>query len=387
MRTAYFDCQTGAAGNMVLASLIDAGADPGDIERSLKRLPLKGWKISLKKVRSHGLAGLHFEVVQGNQPERHLTDIVRIIKQGKLSPKVTEHAIAIFTLLAKAEAGVHGTSQEKIHFHEVGAVDAILDIVGICQALENLGIEKVLCSPFNTGHGRVKCDHGWLPVPTPATARLLKGVPVYQNEISGELVTPTGAAILKHFAESFGPMPLMTIVAVGNGAGTRELGVPNLMRVMIGSSGRNTPEQETAVLLETNIDDMNPQIYDHLMDMLFKQGALDVYLTSIQMKKNRPAVMLSVLCDSRSESLIMKTIFTETTTLGIRRLQIGRHCLQRRMVKVKTQYGMIPVKQAWLPDGSVKSSPEYEWCRKAAAKHKVPLRSVINAAMRLAGDK
>jgi hypothetical protein len=371
---------------MILASLIDAGADRRYIERSLKRLPLKGWKLELKKIKSHGLAGLHLEVLQDKQPERHLDDIARIIKQAKIAPTVTEKAMAIFTSLAKAEAQVHGVSIDKIHFHEVGAVDAVIDIVGACLAMESLGIEKIYCSPLNVGHGRVKCAHGWLPVPAPATVQLLKGVPVYQNEIPGELVTPTGAAILGHFVENFGPMPLMQVAAIGNGAGSRDLNVPNLLRVIVGEATTKGTQCGKAVLLETNIDDMNPQIYDHLMDLLLERGALDVYLMNIQMKKNRPAVTLSVLCDPESENEMARIIFAETTTLGIRRQEVGRHCLERKIINIRTKYGMIPVKKAFLPDGTTKSSPEYDWCRKAAKKYKVPLKTVLAEVMRLSKD-
>ena len=380
MNTLYFDCPTGASGNMILAGLIDAGAGWKNIERSLKRLPVKGWKVELTKVTRQGLGGMHLEVRQGPQPCRHLKDIEGIIKKAGLSGFVTESSIAIFTKLAEAESKVHRTSIDKIHFHEVGAVDAIIDIVGSCLALEELGVRKIYCSALNVGHGQVKCQHGTLPAPAPATAQLLKKAVVYQNELSGELVTPTGAALITHFAESFGPMPKMVLKSVGNGAGTRELAQPNLLRVL---TGRLLPDGQChhhIILLETNIDDMNPQIYQHLMEDIFKRGALDVYLTPIQMKKNRPAVMLSVLTQPENEAGILDTIFAETTTLGIRRQELERYALPRQEIKVKTAYGLVPGKKATLYDGSHKFIPEYEECKKIAQKSGQPLMKIMELA-------
>jgi uncharacterized protein (TIGR00299 family) protein len=380
MKVLYFDCPTGASGNMILAGLIDAGASWKNIEKSLKRLPVKGWKVELTKVTRQGLSGLHLEVIQGPQPCRHLKDIEGIIKKAGLSGFVTNNSIAIFTKLASAEARVHRTSIYKIHFHEVGAVDAIIDIVGSCLALEDLGIKRINCSALNVGHGQIKCQHGILPVPAPATAQLLKKAAVYQNELSGELVTPTGSAIITHFAESFGPMPPLILNSFGNGAGTRELAQPNLLRVLAGESlpGRKCPHP--IVLLETNIDDLSPQIYQHLMEDLFKQGALDVYLTSIQMKKNRPAVMLSVLTSPENEAAMLDSIFAETTTLGIRRREMERYTLPRQEIKVKTAYGLISGKKATLYDGSYKFIPEYEECKKIAQKSGQPLMKIMELA-------
>ena len=380
MNTIYLDCPTGASGNMILAGLIDAGASWKNIERSLKRLPVKGWKVKLTKVTRQGLSGLHLEVVQGPQPCRHLKDIEGIIKKAGLSGFVTANSIAIFTNLAEAEAKVHRTSMDKIHFHEVGAVDAIIDIVGTCLALEDLGVRKIYCSALNLGHGQVKCQHGTLPVPAPATAQLLKKAAVYQNELSGELVTPTGAAIITHFAESFGPMPKMVLKSVGNGAGTRDLAQPNLLRVLTGEFLPDRKCPHNIVLLETNIDDLSPQIYQHLMEDLFKQGALDVYFTPIQMKKNRPAVMLSVLTYPENEAGMLDTIFAETTTLGIRRREMERYTLSRQEIKIKTVYGLITGKRATLYDGSHKFIPEYEECKKIAQKSGQPLMKIIELA-------
>ena len=380
MKAIYFDCPTGASGNMILAGLIDAGADWKNVHRSLKRLPVKGWKAELTKVTRCGLGGLHLEVKQGPQPCRHLKDIVDLINQARLSKTATENSIAIFIKLAQAEARVHRTSVDKIHFHEVGAVDAIIDIVGACLALEDLGIKKIYCSPLNLGHGQVKCQHGTLPVPAPATAQLLKKAAVYQNELSGELVTPTGAAIITHFSDSFGPMPKMILGSVGNGAGTRELAQPNLLRVLTGELMPAGIRTDNIVVLETNIDDLSPQIYQHLLEKLFEQGALDAYLTPIQMKKNRPAVMLSVMTRPEKEGLMLNTIFAETTTLGIRRREMERYTLPRQEIKVKTVHGVIPGKKATLYDGSHKFIPEYEECKQIAQKSGQPLMKIIELA-------
>jgi uncharacterized protein (TIGR00299 family) protein len=380
MNTIYFDCPTGASGNMILAGLIDAGADWKNVQRELKRLPVKGWKAELFKVTRQGLGGLHLEVKQGPQPCRHLKDIVDLINKARLSKFVTEHSIAIFIKLAQAEARVHRTTVGNIHFHEVGAVDAIIDIVGSCLALEDLEVKKIFCSHLNLGHGQVKCQHGTLPVPAPATAQLLKKAAVYQNELSGELVTPTGAAILTHFAESFGPMPRMTLGAVGSGAGTRELSQPNLLRVLTGELMPDSIRTDNIVMLETNIDDLNPQIYQHLLEKLFEQGALDAYLTPIQMKKNRPAVMLSVMTIPEKEVLMLNAIFAETTTLGIRRREMERYALPRREITVRTKYGPVRGKKARMYGDAFKFIPEYEDCRKLAQKSGQPLMKIIDLA-------
>ena len=382
MRTAYFDCPTGAAGNMLLASLIDAGADAKRIERQLRKLPLKGWSLQLRTIRKQGIAALHLEVKQGPQPERHLSDIVKLIDKAKLSDKVTGSAYLIFGALARAEAQVHKSPIDHVHFHEVGAVDAIVDIVGTCLALEDLKIDEVRCSPLNVGFGTVKCAHGLLPVPAPATALLLHKAKIYQNELSGELVTPTGAAILTTLTKSFGPMPEMAVTAVGHGAGTRELAVPNMVRCFVGESSSPAMTTEKLVLLETNIDDMNPQVYQHVMELLFKAGALDVWMTPVYMKKNRPGIVLSALIPASQEQHAADIIFAETTSLGIRRGTVERYALSREAVTVKTTYGLIKGKTALLPSGAKRFMPEYEECRKAALKYGVPLRAVQEEAVK-----
>ncbi len=381
MRTVFFDCPTGTSGNMILASLIDAGADKKKILRELKRIPVSGWDIRLTQIAKQGVSGLHLEVEFKEQPERNLAEIIRLIKKAKYKATVEKRIIDAFTILARAEARVHRTAVDKIHFHEVGAIDSIIDIAGTMLALDDLGIEKIYCSPLNIGRGTVKCRHGLLPVPAPATALLLKGAKVYQNELTGELVTPTGALLMTTLADSFGPMPAMSLTAVGHGAGTMDLPAPNILRAMMGESCHDGKAPEQMILLETNIDDMNPQIYGHIMDLLFRAGAADVYFTPIQMKKNRPAVTLSVLVAPSQEKKAVEIILRETTTLGIRRMLIERYVLPRKAIKIKTKYGVIEGKVAELPKGEKKFQPEYDACLSAAQKHKVPLRKIFSAAM------
>ncbi len=381
MRTIFFDCSTGASGNMILAALIDAGADKKKILRELKKIPVYGWDIRLKQVIKQGVGGLHLEVEFKEQPERNLAEIVRLIKKAKYKAVVEKRIIEAFTILARAEARVHRTTVEKIHFHEVGAIDSIIDIAGTMLALDDMGIAKIYCSPLNIGQGTVKCRHGILPVPAPATALLLKDARIYQNELSGELVTPTGALLLTYLADSFGPMPPMSLTSVGHGAGSIDLPVPNILRAMVGESYANRKDLEQMVLLETNIDDLNPQIYGQVMDLLFRAGACDVYFTPIQMKKNRPAVLLSALVVPSLEKKAVDIIMQETTTLGIRRRLIERYVLPRKAIKVRTNYGIIEGKVAELPNGEKKFQPEYEACLSTAQKHKKPLREILNAAM------
>jgi uncharacterized protein (TIGR00299 family) protein len=382
MRTVFFDCPTGAAGNMLLASLIDAGANKNAIEHQLKKLPLKGWSLRLRTIRKQGIAALHLEVKQGPQPERHLSDIFKIIDKAKLSDKVTGSAYLVFSALAQAEAKVHKAPIDHVHFHEVGAIDAMVDIIGTCLALEDLKADEVRCSPLNVGFGTVKCAHGLLPVPAPATALLLRKAKIYQNEVPGELVTPTGAAILTTLSKSFGPMPEMAVTAVGHGAGTKELGIPNMVRAFVGDVPEPDKAERQLVLLETNIDDLNPQVYQHVMDLLFASGALDVWMVPAYMKKNRPGIVLSVLVPAAIEQQAVDLMFAETTSLGIRRSPVERYALLRSAVTVKTEYGPIMGKTALLPSGVKRFMPEYEDCRKAALKHGVPLRTVQDAAFK-----
>jgi len=382
MTTAYFDCFNGAAGDMIVASLIDAGADADVLRERLAALPVAGYTLVSEKTRKQGFAATRFDVRldEGEtQPHRHLKDIVSILDDADLPPSVIDRSKLIFTHLAQAEAKVHGTSIDKVHFHEVGAVDAIVDITGAVLALDMLGVTRVLCSPIPVGSGTVKCDHGIMPVPAPATAELLKGVPIAATEETGELTTPTGAAILTTLAESFGPMPAMIVRTIGCGAGTRDGQTrPNVLRVMLGEP-EDAGETDEVVVLETNLDDTTPEIVAYAGERLLAAGALDVYTLPIQMKKGRTGVLLTVLCEPSSARELEAVVFAETPTFGVRRTTMRRSKLRRRHETVRTPFGPIRMKVGER-EGTETVSPEYEDCRAAAGTAGVPLRVVMAAA-------
>ena len=315
---------------------------------------------------------------------RHLSDILKIIYDSRLSDAVKDRAAKIFSRLAEAEARVHNEPVEKVHFHEVGALDAIIDVVGAAICFELLGIERFVSSPLHVGSGTVDMDHGRYPVPPPAVAELLKGVPFYSTDIVGELVTPTGAAIITTVCTDYGPIPQLKLEQTGYGAGTRQYEkFPNALRVLIGEDQAGSGEQpadERLWMIETNMDDISPQILGHVMERAFDLGALDCYFTSVQMKKNRPGVLLSILCREEQRATLSELLFAETTTLGIRAYEVERRALERRIVTVETQYGPIDVKVAQLNGHIVKEMPEYEQCRQAAREANVPLRIVEEAA-------
>ena len=376
MKIAYFDCFSGASGNMILGSLIDAGLDVKKLKSELKKLKITGYDLRIRRVKKNGISSTYLDVsvkTRCSASHRGLSDITRLITRSSLSKDVKERSVAIFTRLAKAEAKVHGTGIEKIHFHEVGAVDAIVDIVGAVIALDLLEIEKVYSSPLPLSHGFVDCAHGRLPVPAPATMELLKGIPVYETEVLGELVTPTGAAILTRLAR-FKAAPRIKVLATGYGAGYHDYKMPNLLRVLI---GEQTPALKDEVyVLETNIDDLNPQIYEYATERLFAAGALDVSLTNIVMKKSRPAVKLEVIVKEKELAAAKKIIFEETTAIGLRTSKCDREILERQITPVKTRYGTIRVKTAKASGKIVNIMPEYEDCKKAAIKYKAPLKSI-----------
>jgi hypothetical protein len=381
MRTAWFDCQTGASGNMILGALLDAGLKLSDLKADLAKLPVSGYRLTASKVRRSGISGTYVVVrVSGKQQERRLEDVLSLLRRSRLDPETKALAALVFERLAGAEARAHGRTRDRVHFHEVGGVDCLVDVVGSVAGLKRLKIESVRSSVLNVGRGTIQCAHGKLPVPAPGTGYLLKGVPVYQDELHGELVTPTGAAILSTLAKGFGPLPEMKVAAVGYGAGTMELPRPNLLRVLIGDTRESAFEADRVVLLETNLDDLNPQFFDHVMAVLFKKGALDVFLTPIQMKKNRPAVKLSVLCRGQDADALTRCLLVETTTLGVRRQEMERVCLRRETRTVRTHWGTVPMKVARLGDEVLNSAPEYEACRKLAVKHGVPLKKVYEEA-------
>jgi uncharacterized protein (TIGR00299 family) protein len=386
---AYLDCFSGISGNMMLGALLDAGLELERLEAELGKLPLSGYELKVETVKRHGLSGTHVEVeVSEKGVERHLHHIEEIIQGSDLPESVKQQGLAIFRRLAQAEAKVHGAPVESIHFHEVGAMDAIVDVMGAAIGLWLLNVEKVYASPVHVGCGTVKCAHGVLPVPAPATLDLLHGVPIYGRDVEAELVTPTGAAILTTVAESFSSAPPMRVTRVGYGAGTRELPIANLLRISIGEMGTNADgyEEDTVTLLETNIDDMNPQWYEHVMARLFEVGALDVFLTPIQMKRGRPATQLSVLTPETRVSEALDILFAETTTIGVRMQPVQRRKLHREMVTVETPYGPVAVKVARRGRMVVNATPEYRDCQRIAAERGVPLKDVVRAAMQ-AADK
>ena len=385
MKCAYFDCFSGISGDMTLGALLDAGVPIEQLRSELQGLNLPGWDLTAEKVWKNGMAASYAKVrAQDTQTHRSLSAILGIIEKSSLAPSVKAPATAIFTKLGEAEAAVHDVPLEKIHFHEVGAVDAIVDIVGACIGFSALGIESFACSALNVGGGTAKMAHGVLPVPAPATARLLLGKPTYSNGVQKELVTPTGAAIVTTLCTSFGPQPPMTVNAIGYGAGTADLeGQPNVLRLMVGEAAEKhaAADSETIRVLEANLDDMNPQIYGYFLEKALAAGALDVFSTPVQMKKNRPGMLVSVLCNPEDESKFHEMLFAETTTLGIRTYTAERRVLARQWETVHTNFGDVRIKVARLNGHIRQASPEFEDCRKLAEAKNVPLQRVMDEAM------
>jgi len=405
MKTLYFDCFSGASGDMILGALVSAGVDPRLLKEQLLLLGVSGYEIEFEIVNRSGISATHARVqIPHEHAHRHLADIIKIIDGSRLSEKVKSLAAKIFSRLAEAEAHVHNVPIEKVHFHEVGAMDAIIDVVGAAICFDLLGIERFVSSPFHVGSGAVDMEHGRFPVPPPAVAELLKGAPIYSTDIKGELVTPTGAAIITSVCSDYGPIPRMKLEQTGYGAGTRAYErFPNALRILIGeehayrtgsgsdraithnTQSRNperVDDEESKLLwmLETNIDDMSPQIFGHVMEQAFELGALDCYFTPVQMKKNRPGILLSILCRQDERERLTQLVFAETTTIGIRSYEIERRALDREVVAVDTEYGSIEVKVARLNGHIITGTPEYEQCRHAAVKANVPLRAVMDAA-------
>ena len=386
MKLAYFDCFSGISGDMTLGALVDAGCAVEQVREGLRGLQVPGWELTAEKVWKNGMAATYVNVKTEDQStHRSLNVILEILQKSQLAPAVRERAAAIFQKLGEAEARVHDVPLEKIHFHEVGAVDAIVDIVGACIGFEVLGIEKFACSALNVGGGTAKMAHGVLPVPAPATARLLTGKPTYSNGVQKELVTPTGAAIIATLCDAFGPQPAMSVSAIGYGAGTADLeGQPNVLRIMIGEVAEKTVagfDEEIAVI-EANLDDMNPQIYGYFLEKALGAGALDVYTTPVQMKKNRPGTLLTVLCKPQDTNALMSLIFAETTTFGARTYRAQRRVLPREWVSVATEYGDVRIKVSRVNGRILHVAPEYDDCRKLAVEKNVPLQKVIAEAMR-----
>jgi pyridinium-3,5-bisthiocarboxylic acid mononucleotide nickel chelatase len=378
MKITYFDCISGASGDMILGALIDVGLPIERLQNDLELLKLDGYELQSRQVLKNGFRATKVDVlVKEDVPERHLKELLGIVENSQLPEAIKIKASAIFTRLAEVEAGIHGTTLDKVHLHELGGIDTMVDVIGAFLGLDALGVEKVFSSPVPLGRGFIRGAHGQIPLPSPATIALLKGVPVTGSDVNFELVTPTGAALLTTLAESFGPIPAMTLEAVGYGAGGRDLPIPNIIRILLGEKeGIGTGTLETLVTLETNIDDLNPQVYDYLMGKLFENNALDVSLTPIQMKKNRPAVQVWVLCRPQDEASLEKILFEGTSTLGIRRGLVERHSLPRSFQTVETPYGPVKVKLAHLSGGRRRPALEFEDCKKIAQEQGVPLWEV-----------
>jgi len=383
---AYFDCFSGISGDMMLGALTDLGVPPDWLKDQLSRLPLRDFDVTATSTHRNGI---HAKMVQvtahDDRTARNYSQIRSLIESSPLNENIKSTSLRIFQKLAEAEARIHNCSLEKVHFHEVGGIDAIVDIVGTVLGLKYLAVEKIIASPIPLGNGFVTCSHGKLPVPVPATLGILKGIPVYGTSIPHELVTPTGAAIIAVTARGFQAMPDMIIKKIGYGAGQRDLADrPNLLRIILGEelplgTGPSEELQEDHIeIIETNIDDMNPELYGHLMGLLFDDGALDVSWMPVYMKKNRPGTILQVICKKDRRDALIHRILSETTTLGVRYYESHRRLLWREQLEVETSYGKIAVKRIKDPQGNFRIVPEYDVCLHIARERNLPLRIVYD---------
>jgi len=388
MKRAYLDGSAGISGDMFLGALLDAGVSATQLLAELKKIPLGFYEIKRTRAVRGGLVGTRLEVkVPAQGSHRHLAEIETLIKGSGLSESVQAKARAIFHRLAEAEGKLHGKPPSEVHFHEVGAVDAIVDIVGASIGLELAGIGELFSSPLNVGGGRVEAAHGTLPVPAPATAELLKGVPVYSSGVEGELVTPTGAAIVSTLAKTFGPMPAMKVEQIGYGAGAMDFhGHPNVARIFIGEAAdaetahTGLPGDELVSVIEANLDDMSPQLYGYLVERALAKGALDVTCTAVQMKKGRPGIQVTVLSEPDKGDELAGLLFDETTTIGLRIYEARRKVLERESAEVETPYGRVRMKVAKRNGRVLNVAPEYDDCQRVAREKSVPLKEVMLAA-------
>ncbi len=385
MRTAYFDCFSGASGDMILGALIDAGLSPQRLREGLKKVRIPNIHLRARKVLKRGISGTQVIVEGGREERSHrsLREILRIIGRSSLETEVKEESEKIFKRIASVEGKIHQIPMEEVHFHELGGLDSVVDIVGAVWGIRQLGIEKIYVSKVNVGGGFVKCEHGILPVPAPATLSLLEGKPIYSSGVERELLTPTGAAILTTLGSEFGSMPRINVERIGYGAGRDDLPHPNLLRLVIGTS-EPASGKETVAVIETNIDDMNPQFYDYVIEKLLAMEVLDVFITPILMKKNRPGHLLTVICSSGKVPSVARFLFEETTTLGLRWHEEEREKTDREILALPTKFGKIRFKMAKWEEKIVNLSPEYDDCKKLALERGTPLKEVFDEAKRVA---
>jgi hypothetical protein len=381
MTLLFYDCFAGISGDMHLAALLDLGVDYDELMHELAGLGLEGYGVQTTRAGRKGVFGTQVRVVTDPNQAAHrdLRQIETIIGASSLREPVRERAIAVFRRLAEAEAHIHDTSPDRIHFHEVGSLDAIVDIVGGVIALDRLNVDRVWCSPVELGSGMVRCEHGVLPAPAPATLELLKGAPVKLGATPFEATTPTGAALLATFVDEFVARPELIVSRVGYGIGHRDGPIPNALRVCLGEPWAGSDERRESCVLECNIDDMNPECYDHVLERLFAAGANDAWLTPVLMKKNRPGTVVSVLCAPSLSPTLIELLLTETTTLGVRQYPVTRAALARETLRVMTRYGEVAVKLARHQGRPLRGKPEYEDCKRLALKRGVPIHAVYAA--------
>lgn len=388
MKTLYLDCFAGVSGDMFLGALLDLGVSLKDLSSILEGLGIPNYQLNAEKSQKNGITGTKFSVLvtDKDRHHRHMPDIEEILEKSDLSKHIKEKSLNVFKNLAVAEAKIHGIPPEKVHFHEVGAIDSIIDIIGTITALDLLGVKKITSSPLPLGSGFVNCAHGIIPLPAPAALELLTGIPTKSCAIEGETVTPTGAALIKTLCEDFGPMPPMRILSTGYGAGQADRKIPNLLRAILGEAESETGHSgflnDSVIVIEANIDDMNPEFYEYIFPLLFSSGAVDVYLTNVIMKKGRPGQVLTCLAPENKVKALVQILLNETTTLGVRTFECQRHKLVRETVMVETQYGRVAVKLGRHPDTLelLNAAPEWEDCKEKAVNSGVPVKIIYDSA-------
>lgn len=389
MTLAYFDCFSGISGDMILGAMVDLGLDLSDLTGALESLNLEEFHLEVREVASYGLRATKVDItIPESVLVRTFNNIRDLIENSPLPNTVKAKSLEIFMRLARAESVVHGKPIDQVHFHEVGAVDSILDIVGAAYGFEALGFTEVFSSPLPLGHGMVKTQHGSIPVPVPAVLEILEGAPTYSSGIPTETVTPTGAAVIKSLATSFGNVPPMVLEKTGYGAGTKDIGVPNLLRIITGEPGNLLDEpEELACQISTNIDDMNPEFYDYVIERLLGAGAHDVWLTPIQMKKTRPGTIITVLCSPGNAGAFKKILLEETSTFGLRTVSVMKKAIDREVITVDTAWGPVSVKVGRDGNRVTNVSPEFSDCAQIAGEHGVPIKEVFQEAQSLARQK